>query len=432
MLLMVVLSLAATAAGAAGDDLRESDRSHALTMLRDVHQTIEKNYFDARLKGVNMDVLADTAKARIEKATSIGETLAAIAQFTLELDDSHTFFLPPWQTAIVDYGWTMGIVGEACYIIDVKADSDAARQGVARGDMIRSVNGLKPTRETLWRLEYLFHTLRPQPGLHVELLTPKGDARELDLAAKVRQRRKVVALTGESSGWDITRMIDEQEQRAREQEPVAVEVGKRVLVVRLPTFAIDDGLIRPLLERARSHETLILDLRGNRGGRVETMQVLLGGLSATDIAIGSTKWRDKVTALVARGSGNDAFRGRVFVLIDAESASASELVARAIQLANLGTVIGDRSAGAVMTSRFHPLTVSHGENVIAYGVSVTAADVIMSDNGRLEKKGVVPDFKTLPTAEDLATGRDPALAQALKFAGQNLDPAQAGALLPKH
>ena len=85
-----------------------------------------------------------------------------------------------------------------------------------------------------------------------------------------------------------------------------------------------------------------------------------------------------------------------------------------------------------MTSRFHPLTVSHGENIIAYGVSVTAADVIMSDDGRLEKKGVVPDFKVLPTAEDLAAGRDPALAQALKFAGQNLDPAQAGALLPKH
>jgi len=429
---VIVLMMAGATLASAADDFHESDRSHALTMLRDVRQAIEKNYFDAGLKGIDLGALANTAKTRIEKASSIGETLAALAQFALELDDSHTFFLPPWQTAIVDYGWTMGMVGDACYIIDVKADSDAARQGVTRGDRVKSVNGLEPTRETLWRLEYLFRTLRPQPGLHVELQTAKGDARELDLAAKVRQRKKVVALTGESSGWDIARMIDEREQQAREQQPVAVEVGKQVLVVRLPTFAIDDGLVRPLLERARSHETLILDLRGNGGGRLATMETLLGGLSASDIVIGAMKSRENSMPLVAKGTGKEAFTGRVFVLVDAESASASELVARALQLANRGTVVGDRSAGAVMTSRFHPLTVSHGENVIAYGVSVTAADVIMSDDGRLEKKGVAPDFKVLPTAEDLAAGRDPALAQALKFAGQNLDPAQAGALLAKH
>jgi C-terminal processing protease CtpA/Prc len=75
--------------------------------------------------------------------------------------------------------------------------------------------------------------------------------------------------------------------------------------------------------------------------------------------------------------------------------------------------------------------VSHGENVIVYGALVTTADVIMSDGGRLEKKGVTPDFIVLPTAEDLAAGRDPALAQAFKFAGQSLDAAAAGALLPK-
>jgi C-terminal processing protease CtpA/Prc len=430
-MLLLLLSIGVNAALAEDSDLRESDRSHALTMLRDVRRAIQENYFDAGFKGMDLGALADTAKTRIEKATTIGETLAAVAQFTLEFDDSHTFFVPPWQTAIVDYGWTMGLVGDVCYVIDVKAESDAAHQGVSRGDIVRSVNGLKPTRETLWRLEYLFRTLRPQPGLHVELLTPKSAVRELDLTAKVRQRKKVIALTGESSGWDIARIIDEQNQQAREQEPVVAEGGK-VLVVRMPTFMVDDGPIQQFLERARHHETLILDLRGNSGGRMAAMQTLLGGLSATDIAIGSLKSRDKSTPLVAKGSGNDAFTGRVFVLIDAVSASASELVARAIQLANRGTIIGDRTAGAVMTSRFHPLKVSHGENVITYGVSVTAADVIMSDDGRLEKKGVQPDFKTLPTAEDLAAGRDPALAQALKFAGQNLDASQAGALLPRH
>jgi len=430
-LLFAAAALAVAARpAAAADAFTELDRSHALIMLRDTREAIEKHYFDPGLKGIGIGALADTAKARIEKAASIGETLSAVAQFALELDDSHTFFVPPWQTAIVDYGWTMGMVGDVCEVIDVKADSDAAHQGVARGDVVASVNGLKPTRASLWRIEYLFHTLRPQPGLHVELTRPNGEARVLDLAANVRPRKRVVALNGEDSGADIARMVDEQAQLTREQAPRFVEVGKQALLARLPIFAVDDSVIESLLEKARHHAVLVLDLRGNPGGRMDAMRLLVGGLSRGDVAIGTLKWRERSEPMLAKGKGDEAFTGRVFVLVDARSASASELVARTMQLTERGTVIGDRTAGAVMTSRFHPLRVSHGENVIAYAVSVTEADVIMADGGRLEKKGVTPDFAVLPTAADLAEGRDPALAQALKFAGQDLDAKQAGALLP--
>jgi carboxyl-terminal processing protease len=432
ILMTVLVSICFLTSHAVAADFKESDRSHALTMLRDVQNEIQENYFDPSFKGVNLDANAEIAKARIAKATSVGETLAAIAQFVLELDDSHTFFVPPWQTATVDYGWEMGIVGDQCFVLDVKPGSDAARQGVARGDMVKTVNGLVPTRDSLWRLQYLFHALRPQPGLHVELVTSKGTAREFDLASSVRQRKKVVALTGEDSGWDIARLIDDRDKQAHEQQPAFAEVGKTVLVARLPTFAVDDTVINEILRRSQGHEVLILDLRGNQGGRVTALQTLLGGLSPSDIKMGTTKERAGATPLLAKGTGADAFTGRVFVLIDAKSASASELVARTMQLTDRGTVIGDRSAGAVMTSRFHPLMVSHGENVISYGVMVTAADPVMSDGGRLEKKGVEPDFKVLPTADDLAAGRDPALAQALKFAGHPLDAQAAGALLPKH
>ena len=429
ILLLLVAVLATPPVSAA--DFRDSDRDHAYTMLRDVRLEIEQKYFDPALKGIDMAANAEVAKTRIAKAASIGETFAAIAQFVLELDDSHTFFVPPWQTTVVDYGWAMEMIGETCYVVRVKPGSDAARQGVTRGDVVKTVNGFRPTRETSWRLEYLFRILRPQPGLHVELATSRSGARELDLAAEVRQRKKVVALTGADSGWDIARMNDERAKESREQQPVAVEVSKQVLVVRLPTFAIDESAIRQVLHRAHGYETLILDLRGNRGGAVTALQTLLGGLSATDISIGSLKERERTTPLLAKGVGKDAVAGRVFVLVDAESASASELFARAVQLVERGTVIGDRTAGAVMTARYNPLLVSHGENVIVYGALVTTADVIMYDGGRLEKKGVTPDFIVLPTAEDLAAGRDPALAQALKFAGQSLDATAAGALLPK-
>lgn len=209
-----------------------------------------------------------------------------------------------------------------------------------------------------------------------------------------------------------------------------VEVGGgKVLVLRLPTFDIDGDQIRKLHDRARGHEVLILDLRGNGGGYHEALLTLLGGFYAADLPLGSWRKRGELTPVVAKGTRERAFAGRLFVLVDAASASASELFARVMQLSERGTVIGDRSAGAVMVAGIFRLVAKHGENLIPYATEVTVADFIMTDGGRLEKIGVEPDFQVLPSAQDLAAGRDPALAQALKFAGVPLDAAAAGALL---
>ena len=82
-----------------------------------------------------------------------------------------------------------------------------------------------------------------------------------------------------------------------------------------------------------------------------------------------------------------------------------------------------------MESRYRPLGVLAGDKAIVFGVNMTVADLVMSDGGRLEKTGVRPDFEVLPSAADMAANRDPALAQALTFAGQAMDSAAAGALL---
>jgi hypothetical protein len=70
------------------------------------------------------------------------------------------------------------------------------------------------------------------------------------------------------------------------------------------------------------------------------------------------------------------------------------------------------------------------DTVIFYGVSVTNADVIMSDGKSLEGAGVTPDELLLPTAADLAAKRDPVLARAAAIAGFELPPDKAGALFP--
>jgi carboxyl-terminal processing protease len=414
------------------EDMRESDRTLAYVMLRDLQKEIERVYYDPDFKGMDIAANAALAKSRISKSSSIGEAWSAIAQFALDMDDSHTLFVPPSQTVQVDYGWDMEMIGDACYIIRVREGSDAARQRVHPGDMVKEVNGLKPSRETLWRLEYIFKLLQPQPGLHVELVTPAGITRELDLAAQVHKRKKVMDLTGSDGGSDIARLIEEGEKQRKSIRPVGFELSDQIYIVRLPSFLAGRESVRQVLRSARGHEVLILDLRGNGGGDLETLKALVGYLEPGEVTIGSYQSRERRVPIAAKGAPQDVFSGRVFVLVDAQSASASELLARTIQLTNRGTVIGDRTAGAVMTARLSPLRVNHGENIILYGAEVTVGDVIMSDGARLEKVGVEPDFKTLPTADDLANNRDPALAQALKFAGHPLDSTTAGALTNSH
>jgi C-terminal processing protease CtpA/Prc len=105
------------------------------------------------------------------------------------------------------------------------------------------------------------------------------------------------------------------------------------------------------------------------------------------------------------------------------------MFARIIQLEKRGTVIGDRTAGAVMQSRYH--NHESGVDIIAlYGVSVTEADVIMSDGKSLEHTGVTPDQLMLPTAAQMSAKQDPVLAHAASLVGVKIDAEKAGTLFP--
>jgi C-terminal processing protease CtpA/Prc len=68
--------------------------------------------------------------------------------------------------------------------------------------------------------------------------------------------------------------------------------------------------------------------------------------------------------------------------------------------------------------------------VVYYGMSITDADVIMSDGVSLEGVGVAPDEVMLPTAADMAAGRDPVMAHAFSLVGMKIEPEKAGTLFP--
>jgi carboxyl-terminal processing protease len=121
-----------------------------------------------------------------------------------------------------------------------------------------------------------------------------------------------------------------------------------------------------------------------------------------------------------------SFSGKLIVLVDSRSTSAAEIFARIIQLEKRGIVMGDRTLGMLMESEWYGLAATRYSS----GVSITSANLIMSDGSSLEHVGVTPDELALPTADDIANGLDPVLAHAAEVAGAELSSKDATSLFP--
>jgi carboxyl-terminal processing protease len=253
----------------------------------------------------------------------------------------------------------------------------------------------------------------------------------LDVEAADGARRR---LDIESKVTELPRMMDYgaviRELQLYERPPLAEDIVSRtreVLVLRLGWFAQRSDIDRAMAG-ARKAGTLILDLRGNPGGREDGLVRLVGHVFDRRMTIATIRRRRETRSLESKPVGRP-FTGALFVLINSRSASSSEIFARLVQLERRGVVLGDRSAGAVMRSMTHDLTTAFRAN--PYGLSITDADVVMPDGSRLEGHGVRPDSLVLPSAADLAAGRDPVLALALTMAGSPTDADRAGKLMPR-
>jgi C-terminal processing protease CtpA/Prc len=84
----------------------------------------------------------------------------------------------------------------------------------------------------------------------------------------------------------------------------------------------------------------------------------------------------------------------------------------------------------VMESKIYPHQILNSNGALYYAVSITDANIVMSDGKSLEHTGVIPDERIVPSAADLAAGRDPALARAAELAGIKLSPEEAGKMFP--
>lgn len=193
-----------------------------------------------------------------------------------------------------------------------------------------------------------------------------------------------------------------------------------------------------MMDEVENHNKLILDLRGNRGGYVKIEEYLTGYFFDKDVKIADFIMRDKTKERIAKTQKDKVLKGELIVLIDSNSASASEVFSRVIQLDKRGKIIGDVSAGAAMTSVQIGMANVRGsggfETYSFFGMNVTIADLIMSDGNRLENVGVIPDVAIGPTSNALLNRTDPILAYSADLFGAKLTDAEAGTfhfLIPK-
>ncbi len=407
------------------EDLKRH-RNRGLAMLQLMKDYLKEYYYDPKFHNIDLDARFKTAEDRMREAVNLGQVLGIVAQTLSDLDDSHTFFVPPPHAVDVEYGWKMQMIGDTCYVVSVKPGSDAEAQGLAPGDEVVSMDGFRPTRRILWKMDYNYDVLRPQPGKRVVVRTPEGQQRELALKAKVEKKPKQI---------NLTEWYNEANEDREDEKKLAryYELGDEVFIWKLREFGLTESKVDDTMRKAAKYKGLILDLRANRGGFEETLKRMVGYFFNRDIVLGVIKRRKESKAFNAKTRGNKAFPGKLIVLIDSQSGSAAELFARVIQLEKRGTVIGDLSAGAVMRSIFRPglLGDMSSGNMIPYGASITDADIIMSDGNSLERVGVSPDEVVLPTARDLAARRDPVLARAAELLGASLSPEKAGSLFPQ-
>lgn len=397
------------------------NRERGQNMLREIKNAIRDNYFDKNFRGIDLEKEYDKARDEIKGLETNSQIFGVIAAFVLKFNDSHTRFFPPGRANRPEYGFRMQMIGDQCFAVGVLLNGPATEAGLREGDRILQVGPHVPTRNNLWIINYILYSLSPQEKL--EMLVSGEDGKERRVAIKTRLK-------------SIKEREKEQKEREKKKEKEELfkcyEFSEEVVGCKLETFVVKKEHIDKMMKFIEGHPKLILDLRGNGGGYVKIEEYLLGHFFDRDVKIGDFVTRTKTEKRIAKTRKKNIFAGELIVLIDSESASASEVFARVIQLEKRGRIIGDISRGAVMTSVQFSMANIRGasgfETFSIYGMNLTIADLIMSDGNRLEDVGVLPDLPIGPSQYALANKNDPILAYAVGLFGAKITEREAGEL----
>ena len=177
-------------------------------------------------------------------------------------------------------------------------------------------------------------------------------------------------------------------------------------------FDAFDGVDRRWLGRQLQENAnvpgVVIDLRRNPGGETFSLGITIGEFFDRRVDCGTFTPRGGGRSIKNSWQiGSASYRGQVVVLVEGATGSAAEIFSAVLQDHKRATVIGRRTAGAVLASWFHRLP-DGGE------LQLSREDYVAPGGRRIEGNGVEPDVIVTRTLADIRIGRDPDLAAALE------------------
>jgi carboxyl-terminal processing protease len=322
----------------------------------------------------------------IEKATDIAAFSNELNKTLREFGFSHIRLLTPRAATARNSSSTVGVgiasrkVDKGLEILSIVEDGPAQNSGLDIGDTIIEVEGKFPDSTDV---------LSNQDGSRVDVKVEKKDGHIEFLSL---ERRQYTTVRPETLTW----------------------FDKDTAVLRIPTFANGYSMtnVEKLLAEASKGKYLILDLRSNGGGAVTNMRHLLNLLMPDGSQIGTSVSRGMATRYAAETKGDTKdpvaiakwaatpmktikralppFSGKIAVLVNRGSASASEITAAALRENLKSPLVGTKSAGAVLVSIFAPLPEG-------FQLQYPTSDYITGQGMRLEAHPLVPDVEVTPS-----------------------------------
>jgi carboxyl-terminal processing protease len=311
-----------------------------------------------------------------------------------ELDtlDRFSSLIPPEKVGGPTTGLKDNVVGigveieahpDGLKVLKVLPGGPAAEVQIRRGDVLTAIDQ-QPIKGL--ELNRAADLILGEPGTPLRLNLIRNGRR-----GDVTLIRRRVALHAVAS-----RMLDDK---------------RKVAYIKLDTFS--DSSVRELDDALMSMhnagmKSLVLDLRGNPGGLL-TAAIAISDRFLPTGTIVSTKGRTAADNTKEQAHYGETWKVPLVVLIDRNSASASEILAAAIQENGRGLIVGERSYGKGTVQTLFPLQSASA------GLRLTTAKFYSPDGRAMAGAGVTPDLKVDASIGDDADN-DAAINAALRLA----------------
>ena len=392
------------AAPAAGPSvLSREDRAE---IYAQVWETINAEYYDPKFRGVDWRAVGERYRPRAESAQSDAEFYGVFELMLAELRDGHTVFMWPREPGAKEdgggggggsLGLKLGEVEGRVAVVEVEPGSAAERLGVRPGQLLREVNG-KTVEEHLAFLRSLVAGSSSERLFKAKLLSALLRGGFLTMPRRL-------GLT-DHDGREFTVELS-PEPGAQPPDVSARRLDDGVGYIKFLQWqppAHDE--FRKALAGIRDAPALVIDLRGYGGGQVSVLLDIAGNFFGRATFYGSFRNRAGELQKYHTRKTGEVYRNPLVILVDEESASASESFTAFMQESGRARVVGRQTAGSTLNQGGRKSFKGGARLLFSTRTYLTPA-------GReLEGVGVVPDVAVALTLGDLRAGRDAALEAA--------------------